>query len=289
VKLHYLDWGGDGKPMLWLAGLGCSAYIFIEIALWFTDQFRVLALTRRGHGQSDKPESGYDIDTLAEDVHQFIQAMEFRCVTLVGHSFAGDELTRLATLHPEIIEQLVYLDAAYDYGLPGIEPSEPVQKEIGPSEAERSSFDAYRAWFQKWLGFWSEAQEADFLDGYSPSQDGKPIANMPEYVPKAVWEAKWQRDYQPIVAPALAIYADQRDYHEGLLANFDASVQEDASRYFAQLHEHYYQNSVRKFRKEILHGHIVELANTHHMCFVHRPEEVVAAMRTFLGRNEGDG
>src|SRR3954468_7461143 len=64
VKLHYLDWGGKGKVLLFLTGLGNSAHIFDDIAPKFTDRFHVLALTRRGHGQSDQPAAGYDLPTL---------------------------------------------------------------------------------------------------------------------------------------------------------------------------------------------------------------------------------
>ena len=54
VKLHYLDWDGKGEVLLSLPGLSCTARIFDGLAPKFTDHFRVLALTRRGFGQSDK-------------------------------------------------------------------------------------------------------------------------------------------------------------------------------------------------------------------------------------------
>ena len=58
VRLHYLDWGGKGDTMLFLHGLGDTAHIYDDLAPKFTNQFRVLGLTRRGHGQSEKPEAG---------------------------------------------------------------------------------------------------------------------------------------------------------------------------------------------------------------------------------------
>ena len=54
VRFHYLDWGGDGDPLLLLAGLGCTAHVFAELAPHLSDRFRVLALTRRGHGLTDQ-------------------------------------------------------------------------------------------------------------------------------------------------------------------------------------------------------------------------------------------
>src|SRR4051812_16588174 len=67
VKLHYLDWGGNGDALLFLHGMGDSAHVYDGLAPNFTNEFRVLALTRRGHGQSEIPETGYDTTTLVED------------------------------------------------------------------------------------------------------------------------------------------------------------------------------------------------------------------------------
>ena len=75
IRLHYLDWGGSGEPLLFLPGLGNSAHIFDGFAPLFTDKFRVLALTRRGHGDSDHPESGHDVDTLTEDIRCFMDEL----------------------------------------------------------------------------------------------------------------------------------------------------------------------------------------------------------------------
>ena len=53
VRFHYLDWGGKGDAILLLHGLGNTAHIFDDLAPKFTNQFHVLGLTRRGHGQSE--------------------------------------------------------------------------------------------------------------------------------------------------------------------------------------------------------------------------------------------
>ena len=58
VKLHYLDWGGKGETMLFLHGIGDTPHDFNDFPPKFTNQFRVLGLTRRGHGESDVPGSG---------------------------------------------------------------------------------------------------------------------------------------------------------------------------------------------------------------------------------------
>src|SRR5512147_2883624 len=110
INLHYLDWGGDGDVLLFLAGLGCNAYIFDHLAPRFTDKFHVLALTRRGHGESDHPETGYDVDTLTDDIRCFLDALGIEKVILAGHSMANIELSHFNALHPERVLKLVFLD-----------------------------------------------------------------------------------------------------------------------------------------------------------------------------------
>ena len=68
VALEVLDWGGQGVPMILLAGLGNTAHVFDQFALHFTDRFHVIGITRRGFGASAHPESGYDMGTLANDI-----------------------------------------------------------------------------------------------------------------------------------------------------------------------------------------------------------------------------
>src|SRR5512139_241342 len=114
IRLHYLDWGGAGPTLIFLTGMGSSAYIFNKFAPRFTDKFRVLALTRRGHGDSDYPATGYDAATLVEDIRQFMDCLKIETASLAGHSLAGVELTHFAATYPGRVEKLIYLDALDD-------------------------------------------------------------------------------------------------------------------------------------------------------------------------------
>lgn len=68
TTLHYVDYGGTGPALVFLAGLGNSAHVFDEFAPRFTDAWHVYAFTRRGYGESGRPRDGFDTGTLAEDV-----------------------------------------------------------------------------------------------------------------------------------------------------------------------------------------------------------------------------
>jgi len=136
VKLHYLEWrGGPKGVLLMLAGLGNDAHVFDDFAVKFTDQYRVVAMTRRGFGESDKPATGYDVKTRVEDVRAFLDALGIRKVTLIGHSVAGDELTGFASAYPNRVDKVVYLDAAYDRSkLEALMRDDPVAKLAPPRQ-----------------------------------------------------------------------------------------------------------------------------------------------------------
>lgn len=115
VRLEVLDWGGSGRPVLLLAGLGNTAHVFDTLASKLSKTFHVYGLTRRGFGQSSKPSSGYGADRLADDVLEVISALKLNKPLLVGHSIAGEELSSIGSRHPEQVSGLVYLDAGYSY------------------------------------------------------------------------------------------------------------------------------------------------------------------------------
>src|ERR1700722_887695 len=68
VKLEVLDWGGRGRAIVLLAGSGNSAHVFDNFARKLTSEYYVYGITRRGFGDSSKPDKGYDDQRLADDV-----------------------------------------------------------------------------------------------------------------------------------------------------------------------------------------------------------------------------
>jgi non-heme chloroperoxidase len=121
VKLEVLDWGGNGTPLVFLAGLGNTAHVFDTFAPKFTRNHHVYAITRRGFGTSSAPPysdtASYDADRLGDDVLAVLAALKVSRPTLAGHSIAGEELSSIGTRHPASVAGLVYLDAAYEYAL----------------------------------------------------------------------------------------------------------------------------------------------------------------------------
>jgi len=118
VKLEVKDWGGTGRPVVLLAGLGGTLHGFDEFALRLTGKYHVYGITRRGYGASSAPEpvgDNYAADRLGDDVLSVLDQLKIQRPVLIGHSFAGEELSSVGSRFPDRVAGLVYLDAANRY------------------------------------------------------------------------------------------------------------------------------------------------------------------------------
>jgi pimeloyl-ACP methyl ester carboxylesterase len=114
VRIHYLDFGGSGPALLLLPGIGNTAHAYDDFAPAMTDRYHVYAITRRGFGESSHPAKGYDMARLVEDIRVVMDSLKLGRVDLIGHSFAGQEMTKLVRSYPGRVRRMVYLDGAYD-------------------------------------------------------------------------------------------------------------------------------------------------------------------------------
>jgi len=106
VKLHYLE-AGTGSTLVMIPGWSQSAMEFKHQLAGLSDKYHVYAVDMRGHGDSEKPDHGYCIQRLSEDVHEFLVAKDLSGVTMAGHSmgcsvicgyweqYGGDRLSKL--------------------------------------------------------------------------------------------------------------------------------------------------------------------------------------------------
>lgn len=105
ARLHYLDTGGDGAPVLLLHGLvGTASQDFSQVIEWLRPNFRVIGLTFRGYGYSGPkprgfPPAFYDID--ARDVVAFIEAVNLPKCHLIGYSDGGEAALIAAGYAPD--------------------------------------------------------------------------------------------------------------------------------------------------------------------------------------------
>jgi non-heme chloroperoxidase len=88
VQYYYED-VGQGEPIVFVHGWGMNRKVWERQMVDFSNKFRVITIDCRGCGNSDKPAHGYEISKIADDVHQVIQKLDLKEVTLVGWSAGG--------------------------------------------------------------------------------------------------------------------------------------------------------------------------------------------------------
>ena len=282
VALEVVDWGGHGSPLVFLAGGGNTAHVFDDFAPQFADSFHVIGITRRGFGASAGAPPAADLDTLVTDITATLDTLRLGRVILVGHSIAGEEMTRFAELHPDRCAGLVYIDAAYDRSnIDSIAKAQPAGPAPRVSPADTADFKSIRAVYERIEGVREPDSEIratvrfDSADRYLGEVTPNPLKAR-------LASGSRVARYDQVRCRALAIYAvpdslaDVVPYHAELDAagraqgdsvlRFVAAVVADSRMKFAR----FPQNTV------------VDLHGSNHYVFLQRPTQVARAMRSFL-------
>ncbi len=113
VRLRYLEWPGNGSPVVLLHGLTVSAEYWSYTARILAENHRVIAADLRGHGHSDKPGWGYDYPTVASDVAQLFDEAGVERAMIAGHSWGASVALVLAAEHPDRVAHLAMVDGGF--------------------------------------------------------------------------------------------------------------------------------------------------------------------------------
>jgi esterase len=121
--LHYLDWGNESAPpMLLLHGFSGHAHTWDTLARAMCDEFHVLALDQRGHGDSAwAPAGAYTVDDHVSDIAAFHDQLMLDPVLLIGLSMGGRNAIMFTGVHPGKVEKLVIVDIGPDLDPRGAE------------------------------------------------------------------------------------------------------------------------------------------------------------------------
>jgi len=290
VKLEVLDWGGDGRPLIFLPGLGGTAHDFDKFALRFTAKHHVYGITRRGFGASDKPEpaiSNYAAGRLGDDVLAVMGALKVVHPVLAGHSIAGSELSSVASRHPEKISGLIYLDAAYVYAFyaPGIMPLylnfdvnalharvrklnqgsiSPALAKIEIDELLKSSLPQLQADLR---------MTRKYLDQIAPPRVGAPIPSDSQPLDPAGAVLAGVQKYGTVKVPVLAIYAFPTKIPPQTAAALRADI---------VAHDAINRRTADLFAIGNPKAKVVRIANSEHDVYSSNPVEVEREINAFM-------
>lgn len=286
VKLEVLDWGGTGRPLVLLTGLGNNAHVFDKFAPKLTDKYHVYGITRRGFGASSKPSpetANYTADRLGEDVLAVIDALHLDRPVVAGHSVAGEELSYIGSRHPEKVAGLIYLDAGYPYALYDevngslMLDSKDLQESLGRLQPGKMSGDQRK--FMDDLQASLVRVEKEIAQQQEETKDmpppPPPAANMPS-VGLAIMGGT-QR-FRTISAPALVIFADPKDFSKWPMLKDNPKAR---AAMIASNNRNTEQQAVA-FERQVPSAHVVRIANADHYVFLSNEADVLREMDAFI-------
>lgn len=140
LRIHYLDWGGSGKPFVMVHGLDRVARTFDHLAVRFSPAYRVIAIDMRGHGDSGwDPQGRYLVEDHVGDLEGVVQQLGLRELTLWGNSTGGRVVQVFAGKHPDLVSRVI-------------------SEDVGP-ERPRQIADNYAKRVQQEQAGWSSEEE----------------------------------------------------------------------------------------------------------------------------------
>jgi non-heme chloroperoxidase len=209
ANLRVRDWG-QGKPIVFLSGWALpSDFWHYHIADLSGRGFRCIAYDRRGHGRSDDPSTGYNFDTLADDLASVLNGLDLNDVTLVAYSMGGGEAARYLSRHgSKRVSRVVFLAATTPFLL---------QTADNPIGVPGEMFEGLRGLlaqdFPKWV---VDSNDAYWLNLVSAEMQawGRNLmlqSSLPALlaINKAMVETDFRPDLKAISIPALVIHGDK--------------------------------------------------------------------------------
>ncbi|MFC1482079.1 alpha/beta fold hydrolase [Candidatus Neomarinimicrobiota bacterium] len=285
TTLEVVNWGGSGFPVVFLAGLGHTAHVFDEFAPNLTDRYHAIGITRRGFGASSQLDSGYEVQTLMEDIHIVLDSLNFERVVLVGHSLGGDEMTLFARKYPDMVAALVYIEAAYNRASSRdslARYTAPQSETPLPSTADSASAVAFQAYYARANGVRMPLSEIEAM--YLWSADGRFHGSVtPGWIYGRIVNSLHDPNYSNLDAPALAIYGIDYPITE-LFLDYDSrdSLTQTAMRTYHEANLRIAKYSQNYFRTNMSRAQVVAISGAGHSVYITHSSQVLEAIRTFL-------
>ena len=235
LRMHIRNWGGEGPSVVLLHGLASTCRIWDFVAPLLAVDFAVVAVDQRGHGDSGKPEQGYDFASVSGDVAAMLQGRGIQRPVVVGHSWGADVALELAVARPELLRGIVFVDGGTIDASARYETLDDALAQMAPpdfSGVTRGQFlERVRAGGQ-WATLIDEhgpAAEEIILANFETREDGSLRAKLSRdnhlRIIRALWEHHPRELYPKVSTPVLMMPSRQRenpDAYERTLARTES-------------------------------------------------------------------
>ena len=275
TAIHYLDWGGDGPPLILIHATGFLAALWRPIAEQLAGRFRIVAMDQRGHGDSDKPPDGYRFEAFATDLQRLIEALELEGPLAAGHSSGGTTIAVHAAQHPGVVRRAVLIEPIlprsewFTQALaehPGAHSSDRNPNSMAEGARKRRAvwpnreeiFQAYRSrpTFQTWR---EDVLRLYVEEGTQAREDGQVELKCPPAIEAQFFDAVRGVDGGSLLAkllcPTLLLWGGESHLHFGMSQDIEEALP---------------------------HARTVVVPATTHFLPQERPDEVVRLMQEFL-------
>lgn len=281
LRLHWVDWGGDGPAIAFVPGASQSPHVFSGVAAALAGRFRVVGIAPRAHGLSDTPSRGYTVRDVTGDLVALLDHLRIPRAAVVGHSLSGTLATWLAAEHPSRVSHVVYLDAVLDYaGWGAMQRRNPVR----PPSFSRAGPDPdanERAWLERYYyGFWAPPLQADWDARPAWSVVERRRTLLADLVDDA---ARHPAPYARLRCPSLALLSvDSVETEFVWLPPDDTLNRFRAREYLRSVRGPWRRAARERYLREAPDPRIVDIPG-HHFLYLTEPVRVAEEMGVFLG------
>lgn len=221
VTLEAFDWRpapwvDPRPPWLLVHGLASNARLWDGVARRLVESgHHVVAVNQRGHGQSSKPRSGYDMATVADDLHQLIGELGWTRPAVAGQSWGGNVVVELAARHPDAVSHVVCVDGGF-IDLRSRFPHWPDAAEaMAPPRLAGTPLAQITEWIESQAADWPEDGRRGTLANFEVRDDGTiaPWLSFDQHleVLHGLWEHDVAAAYNTVEVPVLFVVAESGD------------------------------------------------------------------------------
>ena len=220
VRLRTVTWGKPEThkqtPIVLVHGLASNAMLWEGAALALSSLGHlVTAVDLRGHGLSEKPESGYDMQTVTKDLAGLLREMQhdgFVKPVVCGQSWGGNVVLELAHTQPELVRGVVCVDGGF-LELQNHYPNwDDCAEALRPPTITGTRITDFKNYLQRSHPDWPETGINGALACMEHLPDGtlRPWLNLERHmmILRGLWEHHPTRIYSQITAPVMFVPAD---------------------------------------------------------------------------------